>query len=171
MKISRIHRRAFWSLFCVSLTAIVAYLSLVAFSTHDTLEAEFRSRHEVATAGFIERGIVPGFLPMSASAIHVDANLDGGGVVVKFDYGPDFETFLAAQKQLPGITPSSLGINGHDRNFSNASELIHIPKISWEQDQSSAGYLLINSRKRRAMYVKAPRGTGSAASTAGASPV
>jgi hypothetical protein len=115
-------------------------------------------------AGVIERGIVPGFLPNSASDIHVEANLDGGGVVVKFAFGADLDAFLAAQKQLPGVTPKPPGINGYDKNFSNARELLYLPAVS--SDESAAGYLLVHPGIRRAMYVKARLVTGPGPRTA-----
>ena len=161
MDTKRIHSIGLWALLCVAATALAAYLLLVAFSTFDTLDVKFRSYQEAATAGVIERGIVPRFLPLSASEIHVEANLDGGGVVVKFAFGPDFDTFLTKQKQSPGVTPKSLGINGYDKNFSSASELIYIPNIS-STDESGAGYLLVHPKKRRAMYVKARHFPGKA---------
>jgi len=142
-----------WSSLFVAAAALIAYLLLVAFSTLDTLDLRFASYEEAVKGGVMERDLVPSFLPLSAKEIEVNANLDGGGVFVKFTFGSDFDSFLNAQKKSPGVTPEQLGLNDHDRTFSKTSEVVLIDKI-FSGDDYITGYMLVNLKKRRALYVK-----------------
>lgn len=160
MKVASRGRLAVCAAAGLAVVFIIFYCLLVQLSALDTVELEFESYDKTQKAGAIERGLIPKFLPLSATDIHAVANLDGGGVVVKFSFGGDFEEFLATQERLRGVTPKSLKFNASDgNNFSDTRKFIYVRGLALG-DHPERGALLVNLEKRRAMYLH-PAITGS----------
>ena len=130
----------------------VALLVLVLRATSSVVELEYANYEQAAASGAIARQDLPDHLPKSAVDIHSARDLDIGGEVVTFRYGPDFDLFIAAQASAAPRTAKSLGIRLWDDHFTDLNKIIYLPTVAF-YDEHKAGSLLINRVDRVALYV------------------
>ena len=130
-------------------TGLLAIL-LYIFPSNE-VETEYANYDAAVAAKAFELERIPTLLPTSATKIWSVRNLDLNYEVVTFQYGPDFDTFIAAQVRLPGRTARSFGIRPRDDRFENPHELVYIPN-AFLYARSSPGKLVVNHVHRVALY-------------------
>jgi hypothetical protein len=118
----------------------------------DVVELEYATYEQAAAAGAFARQALPDQLPKSATVIYSMRDLDNGGEVVTFHYGPDFDQFIAAQATAPPRTAKSLGIRLSDDRFANLNEITYLPRMTFYPEHKT-GSLLINRAHRVALYI------------------
>ena len=136
----------------VTLSLIVLLVLALLIIPSDIVEHKFTTYEQAAAAGAFERQGLPDHLPKSARDIHSIRDLDHGGEVVTFRYGPDFDEFIASQATAPSRTAKSLGIRLWNDHFDNVNELIYLPRVSFYREQKQ-GSLLINRVQKIALYI------------------
>jgi hypothetical protein len=144
--------RTFAKWIAVLIFSTVALLVLVLWATSSVVELEYANYEQAAAAGAIARQALPDHLPKSATDIHSTRDLDNGGEVVTFRYGPDFDLFIAAQETAAPRTAKSLGIRLWDDRFTDLTKIIYLPKVAFYPEHR-AGSLLINRVDRVALYI------------------
>ncbi|MCC2962351.1 hypothetical protein LK540_18145 [Massilia sp. IC2-278] len=137
-------------LLILSLVAVLVLALLIIPSS--IVEHRFNTYEQAAASGAFERQALPDHLPRSATDIHSTRDLDNGGEVVTFEYGSDFDRFIAAQVAAPPRTARSLRLRLWDDHFTNPDELVYMPNVSLYKD-SRPGTLLVNRVRRAAVYV------------------
>lgn len=136
-------------LICCTATLVALALWLMP---DDLVELEYATYEQAAAAGAFTRQALPDKLPKSATVIYSMRDLDNGGEVVTFRYGPDFDQFIMAQVTAPPQTAKSLGIRLRDDRFANLNELTYLPRVAFYHEHE-AGSLLINRAHRVALYI------------------
>lgn len=134
----------------LALCALVLLTVLFIFPS-DVVEHAFPNYDSAVAAQAIELYRLPTLLPKSATKIRSIRNLDLNYAVVTFEYGPDFDEFIAAQDKIPGRTAKSLGLRLSDDRFEDRNHLVYMPKVSL-YEESKPGTLLVNRVHRVAVY-------------------
>ena len=142
-----------FALVIVASMSILCIFVVVFLWPRDTIELKFDTYQRAVESGAIDKEWLPGFLPQSARNINSTSNLDSNTGLVSFNFGPDFDGFIATQQAAPPRTAASLGIRGHGERFGDSHELTYIPKISLD-GQPYPGALLVNRTRREALYIK-----------------
>lgn len=148
--------RTFAMWFTVFTFSTVALLVLALWATSSVVELEYANYEKAVAAGAIARQALPDRLPKSATDINSIRDLDNGGEVVTFRYGPDFDLYIAAQAAAAPRTAKSLGIRLWDDRFTNLNEISYLPTVAFydeHKDEHMAGSLLINRVDRVALYI------------------
>lgn len=139
---------------CIGVLAVggSALFALVLFIFPSPIvEHEFATYDEAVAARAIENEWIPTMLPSSSKKIRSIRNLDLNDEIVIFEYGPDFDKFIAAQTKAPARTAKDLGLVGYQKHFGNRKELVYMPKVMLYRE-SRAGTLLVNHVDRSALY-------------------
>lgn len=132
---------------------MVSALVALVLWPRDVVELKFATYQLAVASGAVDKEWLPVFLPTSAKGIDSTSNLDSNTALVRFSFGADFDEFIAMQHTAPPRTASALGIRDHGENFGDAHELTYIPKIS-VAGEPYPGMLLVNRKRRTALYVK-----------------
>lgn len=132
-------------------TGVVVLIVVAVLWPRDVVELEFSTYKQAVAANAFENGALPTWMPKSATNIRSISNLDSNSAVVTFSFGPDFDTYLAAQKSAPAQSAASLGIRQQGDIFADPRELTYIPKIA-PDGESHQGALLVNRSHRKALY-------------------
>jgi hypothetical protein len=132
--------------------SLLAGAVLLWVGGNDTVEARYESYSEAALANAAAHGMVPDFLPRSASRIVAWRNLDLNIALTEFTYDPaDFDAFL---RQLPSTpndgAPVAALPRGSEFDTSNPGKLDRF--VVTERDGCTA-QLVVNREQRRALYV------------------
>lgn len=151
MTAPRVLKTALWGF----LTVVAIVVGLLFYtSARDVVELEYVSYKEALAAGAFTNASLPGFIPKSALKIKSSRDLDANVSLVTFDFGPDFERFLAQQK-TDDVAAAVEPVKRHGLDFANPGELRYIPLLSSESDLYH-GSLIINFVKGKALYVEPP---------------
>jgi hypothetical protein len=134
----------------LALFALLVAVVLAVFPS-PIVEHKFATYDEAVAARAIENEWIPTLLPRSAKKISSVRNLDLNEEVVIFEYGPDFDQFIAAQTIAPARTAKDLGFARYRKHFRNLNELVYMPKVMLYRE-SNTGTLLINRVDRIALY-------------------
>lgn len=132
---------------------VVLVVGILMQPARDVVEESFETYYQAVNKGALENGLIPDFLPKSATRIIARRNIDLNTTLVEFSYKEeDFAAFLAMQvtAALPDaskvVTPhaSEIGLNSNN-------SITYIPKVN-TPDEYSQGELIVNTTQQRALF-------------------
>jgi hypothetical protein len=134
--------------------AVAAIYLLLYFIPSDVVDAAYVNASDAFEKNAIDHGMVPDFLPKSATQILASRNIDLNWTITEFSYSEDFVEFLEKQKKFK--LPSNISIprlKGGTFDSSNIDSLTYVPCTGEFEDR---GALIINMAQRRVIYIYPP---------------
>lgn len=138
----------------IGLSGMAVFLLILAklpeFMDGGVVKEKYSSYHDAMSKEAIAHGMVPDFLPISATEIVAERNIDLDSLEVEFVFGSDFDGFLSGQKKnsrpLPGRVFEDTSLSevdiGRLQFFSTSGS-----------DQTCASHLVVDTQARRAVYI------------------
>ena len=138
----------------ISLALLVSVLLaggvLLWIGENDTVEAKYESYQDATSANAAAHGMVPEFLPKSASRIVAWRNIDQNVTLAEFTYDPaDFDAFLGQLPSAPREAPVLPLPKGGELDMSNPGKLARFVVVG--RDGCTA-HLVVNRDQKRALY-------------------
>jgi hypothetical protein len=132
------------------MVSIFILAKFLASAGGEVVQEKYLSHSEAISEGAFIQGMVPSFLPKSATKIIAERNVDLDTLTVDFVFESDFDAFLVGKKKtslpLPTRVLEKTSLSDIDINelqvFSNPGS-----------DQVCASHLVIDMKMRRAVYI------------------
>jgi hypothetical protein len=133
---------------------IMLFIVLVASILSDEVTEVYANASDAQENDALARGIVPDFLPESATQIISTHYIEARQVFVEFSYAEDFMDFLVTQKAIktppPGLTIPRP--KGGTFDISRSDSLIYI-QCANAKGGNSKGSLIVNTVQKRALFI------------------
>lgn len=147
-------------IFVVGVLITAALLGFVYFiPSRDVVEEKYETYADAVNRNALEHGMIPDFLPKSASRIISIRNIDLNIYSCEFSYGDDFSDFLSSQitKRFTGKQIIRIP-EGSDIDLTHLESVIYVPRVN-TPDEYSQGVLVINTSQHRALFYFEPART------------